>query len=1094
MKRLSLALSLFFLSSISFAGLRQGYYRFPTIHGDKIVFTAEGDLWSVGISGGTATRITTSHGTESHASISPDGSMLAFSAQYEGPTEVYVMPVDGGTPKRLTYEGQNAIVIGWTANGRIIYTTSHYSTLPSVQLMDVDPKTTEKNIVPLSQASDGVFDASGDTLFFTRLPFQGSHTKRYKGGTAQNIWRYVKGDSEAIPLTDDYAGTSKNAMLWNHRVYFLSDRDGTMNVWSMDKDGKNLNQETFHKGFDAASASLDNGKIVYQCGADIYLYDIASKSDNIVPIYLTSDFDQEMTQWVKKPMDYLTSLHISPDGDRVVLTARGQVFVAPVNDGRFVEVTRESNVRYRNARFTPDGKSIVIQSDQTGETEFWKYPANGVGKGEQLTNDGKGFRLDGVHSPDGKMIAYTDKDYRLLLYDATSNKTRIIAISKFGDIGDLRWSPDSKWLAYISPAANTYGQIVIYNVADEKTVSLTDDRTDSYSPAWSPDGKWMYFLSDRNFQSLVYSPWGPRQPEPFYANTTKIYAIALAKDLRFPFAPPDELHQPSETSDNQKDKSDSDKGKDSGSKEKSKSVEVNVDTVGIQGRIYEVPVPAGEYSSLTMNDKMLFVAESPQATERKTKLDAIEIKNKDVLAKSIVEDIRGYELSADGKKIMVRKGEDIYVIDASASPATDLSKNSVDISKWTFSFDPREEWRQMFIEAWRLERDYFYDPGMQGVNYEKTLERYLPLVDRIRDRDELNDLISQIVGELSALHTFVVAGDIRREEQQVSIGSLGAELVRDSKNGGFKIDHIFKSDPDFLDDVSPLGKTGSNIAEGDVILSINGVLLDSVSSPNVVLENQVGQQILLHLKSGTTAKEFDAVVVPISQQAASNLRYDEWEYTRRVTVDRASDNQIGYVHLRAMGSGDYNQWAREFYPVFDRQGLIIDVRHNNGGNIDSWILEKLLRKAWMYWQSRVGVPSWNMQYAFRGYVVVLCDQNTASDGEAFTEGFKRLGLGKVIGMRTWGGEIWLSFDNWLRDNGIASAAEDGVYGPEGKWLIEGHGVDPDIVADDTPHQTFSGQDNQLETAINYLKKEIKTNPIQVPPPPAYPNKAMDYGK
>ncbi len=1092
MKRLVFVFSLFLVSVVSFASLKQGYYRSPAIHGDKIVFTAEGDLWMISTNGGMATRITSSHGTESHAVISPDGSQIAFSAQYEGPTEIYTMSIDGGVPKRLTYEGQSATMIGWRADGKIIYSTGHYSTLPNVQLMIIDPKTGEKNLVPLSQASDGVFDTSGDTLFFTRLPFQGSHTKRYQGGTAQNIWRYVKGDQEAVSLTSDYPGTNKNPMLWNKRVYFLSDRDGTMNIWSMNKDGKNLRQETFHKGFDAASASLDNGKVVYQCGADIYLYDITLKSDNIVQISLSSDFDQERTQWVKKPMDYLTSVHISPDGDRVVLTARGQVFIAPVSDGRFVELTRESGVRYRNAKFTYEGKSIILQSEQTGEVEFWEYPANGIGKGRQLTNDGKGFRMDGIPSPDGKLIAYTDKDNRLLLYDLNSKKAKIIATSQYGSFEDLCWAPDGKWLAFVSPATNRFYQIVIYNISDEKVTLLTDDRTDSYHPVWSPDGKWMYFLSDRNFQSSVESPWGPREPEPFFANTTKIYAIALVKDIRFPFSPPDELHSSSKTSDESKGKSDDTKGKDSESKEKSKSVEVKIDLDGIQTRIYQVPVAAGDYSNLTMNDKMLFVTETPLAAERKTKLDAIEIMNKDVSVKSIVEDIKSYELSADGKKIMVRKGDGINVIDASSSPVTDFSKNAINLSKWTFSFDPREEWRQMFIEAWRLERDFFYDPGMQGVDYEKTLVRFLPLIDRVRDRDELNDLIGQIVGELSALHIFVVGGDVRKQELQVSVGSLGAELLHDDKNGGYKINQIYKSDPDYLEDISPLARTGSNINEGDIILSINGVSIDSVASPNVLLENQVGQQVLLHLKSGSTGKEFDAVVVPISQEAAFSLRYYEWEYTRRLIVEKESDNQIGYVHLRAMGGGNYTEWTKEFYPVFDRQGLIIDVRHNNGGNIDSWILEKLLRKAWMYWKDRVGVPTWNMQYAFRGHLVVLCDQNTASDGEAFTEGFKRLGLGKVIGMRTWGGEIWLSFDNWLRDKGIASAAEYGVYGPEGKWLIEGHGVDPDIVVDDTPHQTFSGQDTQLEAAINYLRQEIKDHPIQVPLPPAYPNKAMDY--
>lgn len=1088
MNRLLLLFLTIIFSFIALANSREGYYRFPAIHGDKIVFTAEGDLWIVSTNGGTASRLTTSQGTEAYAAISPDGQTIAFSGQYEGPTEVYTMPIDGGVPVRRTFNGWGANVIGWTSDGKIIYASSIYSTLPNIQLCLLDPKTGENNLLPLEQASDGVFDVSGDTLYFTRLPFQGSHTKRYKGGTAQNIWRYVKGDKEAVPLTADYTGTSKNPMLWNNRIYFISDRDGTMNIWSMDKNGKDLKQETFNKGFDAQSASLNDGKIVYQCGADIHLYDIVTNTDKIVPISLTSDFDQEMTTWVKKPMDYLTSVHISPDGDGVVLTARGQVFVAPSSQGRFVEVTRKSGVRYRNARFMPDGKSLAIQSDESGEVEFWKYPANGVGKGNQLTNDGKGFRFEGIPSPDGKMIAYTDKNNKLLVYNEDLKKTKLIDSSQYSGFDDLSWSPDSKWIAYVSTAANTNSQIVIYNLSDEKKNIITSDRIDSFNPVWSTDGKWIYFLSDRTFQSVVGSPWGSRQPEPFFDKTTKIYAISLLKDERFPFAPEDELQAliaKEKSKDSAKIKSKS---------EAEKKIEVKIDLEGIQNRLNEVPVPVGNYSNLSMNDKILFFTERPHEIGAKTKLEAVEIKNKDVAVKSILDDVKSYELSGNGKKILVQKGEGIYVIDAAAAPVADVVKNIVNLSSWTFSFDPREEWKQMFIESWRLERDYFYDPNMQGVDYDKMLKMYLPLVDRVRDRDELNDLIGQIVSELSALHTFVVGGDVRKEQQQIGIGSLGALLAKDEKAGGYKIEHIYKSDPDYLDDLSPLLKQGVNVKEGDVILSINGVAVLSVQSPNLLLENQIGQQVLLHLKSSAAGKEYDAIVVPISKQAEANLRYDEWEYTRRLLVDKESNDQIGYVHLRAMGGGNYTEWVKEFYPVFNRDGLIIDVRDNRGGYIDSWILEKLLRKAWMYWKDRAGVPTWNMQYAFRGHLVVLCNEFTASDGEAFIEGFKRLGLGKVIGTRTWGGEIWLSFDNWLGDRGIASAAETGVYGPEGKWLIEGHGVDPDIVVDNTPHETFEGKDAQLDAAINYLKQQIKEHPVVLPPPPKYPDKAVDYNK
>jgi len=1064
-KQLILTGLLLVTSVAAFAAGRQGYYRFATIHGDRIVFTSEGDLWVVGDGGGIATRLTTNHGTESHAMISPDGKTIAFSAQYEGPTEVYTMPLDGGVPVRRTYEGQDAIVVGWTPDGKIIYSTSYFS-------------------IPLAQAENGVYTASGDTLYFTRFRFQGSHTKRYAGGTAQNIWRYIKGQDEATLITSDYAGTSRDPMVWSGRLYFASDRDGTMNIWSTNLDGENARQETFHKGFDVSSPSLDEGRIVYHDGADLWLYDVASKKDTLLNITLASDFDQEVTKWVKKPMDYMTSVNVSPSGDKVVLTARGQVFVAPVAEGRFVEVTRKSGVRYGNARFMPDGKSILLQSDESGETEFWKYPVNGVGAGEQLTAQGKGFRYDGYPSPDGKLIAYTDRDSRLMIFNIEEKKVTVVATSDYGGFSDLAWSPDSKWLAYSSSAPNLYSQVVVYDVRELTNDTLTDDRVDSYNPEWSPDGKWLYFLSDRTFNSSVPSPWGPREPEPFYDKTTDIFGIALVKDVKFPFNPPDELQAGESTGKTSE--------KDKSADEKGKPVEVKIDFDGIADRLYEVPVPSGNYFGLSMNDKVLFVMERLSDVGAKTKLEAVEIKNKEVAVKTLVEDVRGYDLSLDGKKIEFLKENQVYVIDASATPPSDLSKEMVNLNNWTFSFNPKEEWHQMFIDAWRMERDFFYDPNLQGVDYEATLNRYLPLVDRITDRDELNDLIGQIVGELSALHTFVFGGDVRTPTDEIAVGSLGALLTRDTKLGGYLIQHIYKSDPDYLDVISPLTKSDAGITDGDIIVSVDGMNVLDVPALNSLLRNKVGQDVLLHLKSGSKGTEYDAVVKPISQFAFTDLKYSEWEYSRRQIVEKESDDQVGYVHLRAMSGGTYSEWEKEFYPVFNRQGLIIDMRDNGGGNTDSWILEKLLRKAWMYWKPRVGKPIWNMQYAFRGHIIVLCNEFTGSDGEAFTEGFKRLGLGKVIGTRTWGGEIWLSFDNWLRDRGIASAAEMGVYGPEGKWLIEGHGVDPDIVVDNEPYQTFEGKDAQLQAAINYLRKEIQEEPVPVPPPPQYPNKAVNY--
>jgi tricorn protease len=1073
---------------------RTGYYRFPAIHGDTVVFTSEGDLWTVDVRGGTARRLTSHSGIEAYPAISPDGQTLAFSAQYEGPTEVYTMPLAGGLPTRRTFAGQGGTVAGWTPDGKILYATQKYSTLPNTQLVVLDPVTNSESPLPLNQAADGSFDAAGRTLYFTRLPFQGSYTKRYKGGTAQNLWSFVPGAAEAAPLTADYPGTSKNPMVWKDRIYFLSDRDGSMNLWSMDLKGGGLSQHTFHKGFDASSPSLDAGRIAYQLVADIHVYDVAANKDAVLAVTLPSDFDQMRERWVTKPLDYLTSGHVSPNGDRVVLVSRGHVFVAPVGDGRWVRVSRKDGVRARAARFLGDGKSLMVLDDAAGEWEFQRFAADGLGTSEQLTTGAKVIRFDGVPSPDGKRLAFADKDNQLWLFDLGKKALSRIGVSEIGMFGDLAWSPDSRWLAYVQGASNGFSQIVLLEAETGRTAELTNDRVDSTNPAWSPDGKWLYFLSDRWFRSAVGSPWGPRQPEPYFDKTAKIYAAGLSGKDPFPFAPATELE--ANTKDSGEEKPVEAKPKPSAgkaAKEPEKSapaVKVAIELAGIQDRVFEVPLPAGVYSGLAAGDKILFVVDEGSNAAGQPKLQAVEIKNRNVQAKTLIEDVRGFELSADGKKLLVRKGGDVYVIDAGTAQPTaqTLAERRVDLSKWTFSVDPREEWRQMFVDAWRMERDYFYDRNLHNVDYEGLLERHRPFVDRVSDRAELNDLLAHLVGELSALHTFVRGGDLRQPADSVSPGSLGARLVRDEAKGGYRIEHIFRSDPEYQDNLSPLGKPMSSIREGEIVSGINGVPALSVPDPSLLLRNTAGQQVLLEVKPAAGGAARKEIVVPITPGAEADLRYSEWEYTRRLQVEQASKNDIGYVHLRAMGGDNYTEWVKNFYPVFDRKGLIIDVRHNRGGNIDSWILEKLLRKAWFYWQDRVGKPTWNMQHAFRGHLVVLCNERTASDGEAFAEGFRRLGLGKVIGTRTWGGEIWLSSSNVLVDRGLASAAETGVYGPEGVWLIEGHGVDPDIVVDNLPHATFNGKDAQLEAAVKHLQELIAKDPVDVPKPPPYPDK------
>jgi tricorn protease len=589
----------------------------------------------------------------------------------------------------------------------------------------------------------------------------------------------------------------------------------------------------------------------------------------------------------------------------------------------------------------------------------------------------------------------------------------------------------------------------------------------------------LYFLSDRNLVSRVRSPWGARQPEPYFTNKTRVYHIPLQKDVRSPFAPANELEETN---------SDTKPAEKPDAKPASDAPKVAIDFDGISSRIRRVPVPSGNYGSLAVNGKQLFWVATEDSAKRSRDLQTLTIGNESTKVITLISGISGYDLSADGNKIMVRKSNDLYVIDASAKPPSSLTSKKLDLSKWTFPIQPREEWRQMFVDAWRMERDYFYDRKLHGRNWQEVLDRHLPLVDRVTDRAELNDLIEQVVGELEALHIYVRGGDAREGTDKISPASLGGIVRRDEKAGGYRITHIYETDPDVPESLSPLRKAQPSLNVGDVIQAVNGVPALSVAHLNVLLRNQSGKQLRVKVKLKNNDEPDTTIITPISQTAASSLRYAAWKFSRRRRVEKSSRDKVGYVHLRAMSSSNIAEWTRHFYPVYNRQGLIIDVRNNRGGNIDSWILGRLLRKAWFYWKPRVGQPFWNMQYAFRGHIVVLCNEATASDGEAFTEGFKRLKLGTVIGTRTWGGEIWLSMNNRLVDKGIASAAQTGVYGPERKWLIEGYGVDPDITVENLPHATYKGKDAQLDHAVKHLLEKIKKNPIPVPKPPAYPRK------
>jgi tricorn protease len=1107
MPRFGLAALVAALGATSAWAGTSGFYRQPALQGEHIYFVAEGDLWRTPAQGGDAQRLTTHPGQESQPAVSPDGRWLAFTGQYDGGTEIYLMPVAGGSPRRLTWEGGGMRIWGFSAAGEVVYTS--LDARPGAQLFALDAKTGQRRQLPVAQASDGAISADGKTLYFSRSGLRGDNARQYRGGALSRLWMLdLSGTAEARPLLAE-GNNDKRPMPYRaggqERVAFLSDRDGTVNVWSVDAHGGDLRQHTRHKGWDIRHASVDGSRVAYALGADLYTADLVQGGEpRQLAVALGGDFDQTRERWVKKPQDYLTDTAFAPNGERVLLAARGHLATQGVQQLRRAELPQPADGRCRQAEFSSDSKNVFATCDFSGETEIWRFAANGTGKPEQLTRGATTQRRDLMPSPDGRWLAHTDKEGHVWLTDLKTKATRQVGRGTYSDAPVLQgWSADGRALAWIvSLSHGDRSQLQVHQVAENRTHTLTSDRFDVSSAAFSPDGQWLYFASARNFATTGNpSPWGDRNTGPFFGFRSKLYALALQPGLRSPFTPKDELETPSEkkadeqrTEDRKATEKNPTERKPDGKDEKDKKAEEKkgkpaIVFDGLAERLYELPVPAGSYRALRVDGKRLWFLD--QDLERKTHLKSIAIDNQGGAPETLASDVRAYDLSADGKKLMLVRNQgqgapEVLIVEAAPKLPTDLSKSQVRWSDWQIATQPRAEWKQMFADAWRMHRDHFYDKDMHGVDWAAVRSKYEPLVDRVTDRFELAELMAQMVSELGALHSQVGPGDTRDAGEVPGLAGLGGRFSKAAD--GWRIDAIYAHDKELPADAPPLAAAGLDLKVGDIITAING--RPTLEAPHMLelLRGQAGRQVLLDVRQAA-GKTVQRIVTPVAQTRENQLRYNDWRVSRARAVEQAGQGRIGYVHLRAMGAADIADFVREFYAAGDRDGLIIDVRYNNGGNIDSWILEKLLRRAWAFWQPRSpsGAAVYpNMQNAYRGHTVVLMNEDTYSDGETFAEGFKRLKLGPVIGRQSSGAGVWLSDGNRLIDNGIMRAAEFGQMAPDGRFLIEGVGVTPDIDVDNPPRATFLGQDAQLETAIAELKRRIAEQPVQPVKPGSYP--------
>ncbi|MCH4295483.1 S41 family peptidase [Shewanella sp. 3B26] len=1041
----------------------EGYFRFPELHNDTLVFTAEGDLWLGRVGSEHTSRLTTQAAEETQARISPDGKQLAFVANYDGTDEVYVMPISGGEPKRVSFENARVRLQGWSQDGKVLYSTNNVFGPANYWVLRLaDPVSLTTEDLPLADAIEGALDSSGDYVYFVRFGLQatGDNAKVYRGGARGELWRYKLGSkTEAERLLSGHEGSLRQPMFWDGRLYFISDADGNDNLYSVTPDGQDLKQHSQYKDFQIRAARINDGKLIFQMGADIRTLDIASGKDSVLPLQLTSDFPARRARWVNNPMDYVSDVRFAPSGDKAVITARSQVAIAATDGRRLVQISSPADSRVRNAVLGSEGKYVYGISDASGEQELWRFPADGSEGAVQLTKDAKTMRMSLVASPDGRYLAHDDYEGNLYLYDIKKGSNSLIVSGHqgLGPYGDIIWSPDSRFIALsMNEMGKQRQQVVLYSLEEKQQHSLTSDKYESFSPAFSRDGQWLYFLSNREFNATPGSPWGDRNMGPVFDRRTGVFALALSADARFAFERPTELSTPAP--------------------EKAEGeLKLKVDWDGIQGRLWQVPVGTGNFSNLSLADGKLYVLDGDiagqQSSLKVAKFDGLSPK-----LETFADDIGNYVLSADGKKLLLSKksnGKELLIVDAGDKLPGDLANARVRTQDWQMELSPKAEWRQMFDDAWLMHRDSFFDKKMRGLDWQATRNKYLPLLERVTDRHELNDLFMQMMGELDALHSQVRGGDLPKDANTPNPAGLGARLAQSSQ--GVKIEHILKTDPELPNMAAPLARPGVDAREGDLITAINGRKVTTVADVASMLRNQGGKQVLLSLKRGSKAVQ--TVVWPVSVNEEDKLRYQDWVTHNATKVSKDSDGKIGYLHLYAMGAGDIASFAREFYANYDKEGLIIDVRRNRGGNIDSWVIEKLLRKAWAFWQPTHGDASTNMQQTFRGHLVVLTDQLTYSDGETFSAGIKALGLAPLVGKQTAGAGVWLSGRNSLTDRGMARVAEYPQYAIDGRWVIEGRGVSPDVEVDNLPYATFTGFDAQLEKGVEMLKARITAEPV-----------------
>lgn len=1079
------------VSSVSPAAEEARVLRFPTVSGDAIVFTYAGDLFTVPLAGGTARRLTSHEGYEAFPRFSPDGKWIAFTGEYDGNREVYLMSSGGGVPKRLTYTpslgrddisdrmGPNNLVMGWAHDGSRVLFRSRMREWNDFngQLYLASTAGAAPEELPLPRGGFGSFSPDDKKLAYNRIFREFRTWKRYRGGMADDIWIYDFETKTVTNVTDNPA--LDIIPMWSgDRIYFVSDRDENkkMNLYVYDLGTKATRKLTDFAEFDIKFPSLGPDAIVFENGGFLYRFDLASEKAVKVPVVIAEDMAASRTK-VASVSGRVNQYEIAPDGKRALFGARGDVFTVPAKDGNTRNLTRTPGVHERAAKWSPDGKWIAYIADASGTDEIWIMSQDGAGAPRQLTSNGDTYKYRIAWSPDSKKILWDDKKQRLSFCDVATGEVVEVVQAVRWEVGPSAWSPDSRWIAYDKPELEETNKVYLYSLDSKKTLEVTDGWYNSGNPSFSSDGKYLFFVSDRDFDP-VYSAteWNHA-----YLAMSRVFFVTLAKDTKSPFEP---------KSDETAIKKDEPKPAKGAAKEEKKEdktaagtapAAVKVDAEGLKDRIVALPIETSNYGNIAVVGESVYYQKFPAQGPGASLMlyDLAEKKEKDLGP------VRGYEISADLKKMLVGRDREYAIIDL---PKDTIKLDpKLDLSGLEVTLDLRAEWNQIFDECWRQMKDFFYDPGMHGVDWAAMKERYRPLAAAVSHRADLTYVIGEMIGELSAGHTYVGGGEMPAP-RKVKVGMLGAQFERDAKTGYLRIARILKGQNWDRTLKNPLTEVGVDVKEGDYLIAVDGRDTGKLADIGEALYNKAGRQVTLRVNAVPEEKgSREAVVVPVETE--NQLYYHTWVEDNIAKVAKATGGKVGYIHIPDMGTDGLNEFVKYFYPQLRKKALIIDVRGNGGGNVSPQVAERLMREVVMFEVGRNGAPGPDPGAAVLGPKVCLCDEFSASDGDIFPYRFKTLKLGKVIGKRTWGGVVGIRGSLPLLDGGTLNKPEFAPYAVDGKdWIIEGHGVDPDIVVDNDPAREWAGIDDQLNKAIEVILEELKTKERDIPPVPAYPKK------